>query len=103
MKRQRPTMKYGRLSCLLLLGLITIGWSGKTVDHSLYGELLKKYMKDSVVDYRGLKTEDRGLKIEDWRLEIEDRLGRRPGPAPAAPRPRRPQGSVVLSRPAPRR
>jgi hypothetical protein len=61
MKRQRPTMKYGLLSCSLLLGFISISWSGKTVDHSLYGELLKKYVKDSVVDYRGLKTEEGNL------------------------------------------
>lgn len=61
MKRQRRTMKYALLSCLLLLGFVSISWSGKTVDHSLYGELLKKYVKDDVVDYQGLKAEEAKL------------------------------------------
>ena len=54
-------MKYALLSCLLLLGFVSISWSGKTVDHSLYGELLKKYVKDDVVDYQGLKAEEAKL------------------------------------------
>ena len=58
MKRQRRTIKCGLLSCLLLLVLVSVSWSGKTMDHSLYGELLKKYAKEDVVDYQGLKAED---------------------------------------------
>lgn len=42
-------------------------WSLEVVDHSLYAELLKKYVKDGVVNYRGFKDEeaqlDRYLKI----------------------------------------
>lgn len=49
------------LSCFLLVGLGSPSWSGKTVDHSLYGELLKKYVKDGVVDYEGFRSEEKRL------------------------------------------
>ena len=35
--------------------------SADTVDHSLYGELLQKYVKNGVVDYRGFKSEEAKL------------------------------------------
>ena len=48
-------------------GLQSIASSGTTVDNGLYGELLKKYVRDGKVDYAGFKTEeaklDRYLKI----------------------------------------
>jgi len=58
MKRERRRMKCVLISCFLLLGLVSPSWSGKTVDHSLYGELLGKYVKDGVVDYQGFKKEE---------------------------------------------
>jgi len=49
------------------IGLLTNGWSSAVVDHSLYGELLEKYVKNGVVDYQGFKNEeaelDRYLKV----------------------------------------
>ena len=36
--------------------------AGETVDHSLYGELLEKYVKKSMVDYRGFKKEEARLE-----------------------------------------
>ncbi len=48
-------------------GLHPLASTGTTVDNSLYGELLKKYVRDGKVDYAGFKTEeaklDRYLKI----------------------------------------
>ncbi len=52
------------LSITLMLGLIgqvPNSWSGNVVDHGLYGELLGKYVKNGVVDYRGLKNEEKNL------------------------------------------
>jgi hypothetical protein len=43
---------------LLLVGYVSVGLPGKTVDHSLYGEVLAKYVKDGVVDYKALKMEE---------------------------------------------
>jgi hypothetical protein len=57
------------ISCFLLFGLISPGLSAKTVDHSLYGELLGKYVKGGAVDYRGLKNEEGTL---DRYLDILD-------------------------------
>jgi hypothetical protein len=42
----------------ILSNLATIGWSEVAVDHSLYGELLNKYVKDGVVDYQGFKNDE---------------------------------------------
>jgi len=57
------------IGCFLLMALVTAGWSGDTVDHTLYGNLLQKYVKDGVVDYRGLKTEEGTL---DQYLDLLD-------------------------------
>lgn len=46
-------------------------WSKATVDHSLYGELLKKYVKDGVVDYRGFKNDEALL---DKYLEVLENI-----------------------------
>ncbi len=47
--------------------LVSQGWSSAQVDNGLYGELLKDYVKNVVVDYQGFKKEeaklDRYLKI----------------------------------------
>jgi hypothetical protein len=47
------------LSFLLFgpLNLVKPGWSGTTVDHSIYAALLEKYVKKGQVDYRGFKSE----------------------------------------------
>lgn len=41
--------------------LTTPGWSKEPVDHSLYGELLSKYVNNGVVDYLGFKNEEATL------------------------------------------
>jgi hypothetical protein len=42
-------------------GLVTSSWSSDTVDHSIYADLLNKYVKDDVVDYQGFKSEETRL------------------------------------------
>jgi hypothetical protein len=41
--------------------LVTSGWSSETVDNSLYEELLKRYVKNGVVNYQGFKSEEPNL------------------------------------------
>jgi hypothetical protein len=43
------------------MGLVTRGWSSAAVDQSLYAGLLKKYVKEGVVDYKGFKNEEAKL------------------------------------------
>lgn len=45
----------------LLLTSISVSWAEETVDHSIYSELLQKYVKDGIVNYRDLKSEERKL------------------------------------------
>jgi len=51
------------LSVLLMvfLPLKALSGSGQAVDHSVYADLLKKYVKDGVVNYRGFKEEESRL------------------------------------------
>ena len=58
MKPRSVTMQCVFVSCFLLVGLVTVSWSGQTVDHGLYGELLEKYVKGGVVDYAAMKKEE---------------------------------------------
>lgn len=69
-------MKTQRWITLLFLGLclscahkylVTAAWPGPTVDHGPYSELLKHYVKNGLVDYRGFKKEESKL---DRYLEI---------------------------------
>jgi hypothetical protein len=46
------------LGLCILSNLAPSGWSKAAVDHSLYGELLNKYVKDGVVDYQGFKNDE---------------------------------------------
>jgi len=58
-------------------GLIVSAWPDDTA-HSLYGTLLKKYVKSGVVDYQGFKNEEPGLDEYLRHLENTDtkHLGR---------------------------
>jgi len=52
------------LSSILIFGpvlLISRGWSQTVVDHSIYSDLLKKYVHQGRIDYRGFKTEEAHL------------------------------------------
>ncbi len=49
------------VSCLLFLSLPGLSWPADAVDHTLYADLLKKYVKDGVVNYRGFKNEENRL------------------------------------------
>ena len=66
-------MRIIRTILIFILGLCILsilapsGWSKAKVDHSLYGELLNKYVKDGVVDYRGFKNDEALL---DQYLEV---------------------------------
>jgi len=48
----------GALLCFLIMGLTTTALAAQGVDHSLYAGLLKKYVKDGVVNYQGFKNEE---------------------------------------------
>ena len=67
MKKSIYLIFISALSCFLITGLVTSGWSTQAVDHSLYAGLLKKYVKDGVVNYQGFKNEesvlDKYLKV----------------------------------------
>jgi len=55
------------LLCFLIMGLTTTAFAVQGIDHSLYAGLLKKYVKDGVVNYQGFKDEesvlDKYLKV----------------------------------------
>jgi len=55
------------LALVLAAGLTTLGWAAERGDHSVYAELLGKYVKEGIVDYQGFKNEesklDRYLKV----------------------------------------
>ena len=55
--------------CFLLAGTSSAAWSAGTVDHSIYGALLGKYVKNGVVDYAGLKREEEALNLYLDQLE----------------------------------
>jgi len=67
MKKSIYLIFISALSCFLITGLVTNGWSTQAVDNSLYAWLLKKYVKDGVVNYQGFKKEesvlDKYLKV----------------------------------------
>jgi len=43
---------------LILASSPAVGWTTERVDHSLYGELLEKYVHDGTVNYAGFKAEE---------------------------------------------
>jgi hypothetical protein len=47
--------------CFLLVGTSSVVWGFEEVDHSVYGRLLGKYVRDGVVDYAGLKGEEEAV------------------------------------------
>lgn len=69
MKRKYRRTEIAFVFCFFLVGLVTASWTGKTLEDGLYGELLEKYVKDGVVDYRGLKNEEGKL---DQYLDLLD-------------------------------
>jgi hypothetical protein len=48
----------------------TIASTALAIDHSLFGELLKKYVKDGKVNYAGIKTEE--VKLKRYLAILED-------------------------------
>jgi len=59
----------GALLCFLIMGLTTTALSAQGVDHSLYAGLLKKYVKNSVVNYQGFKNNE--AKLEQYLKVLE--------------------------------
>ena len=49
------------LSFFFTAGLVSTSWASFTVDNGVYAELLKKYVKEGVVDYQGFKNEESKL------------------------------------------
>jgi len=69
-----------RVQFILLISilLIRIGIAHAAVDHTLYGDLLLKYVKNGVVDYAGFKTDETKLDtylkaLENTRSDTLDR------------------------------
>jgi len=60
------------LLCFLFLSLPGISWPAERVDHSLYADLLKKYVRDGVVNYQGFKSEEKKLDAYLKTLESVD-------------------------------
>ena len=58
--------------CFLLAGTSSAAWSAGTVDHSIYGALLGKYVKNGVVDYAGLRREEDAVNLYLDQLEDID-------------------------------
>ena len=77
---------YVFLSFALLLVLswspMGVGWAADAVDNTLYAELLGKYVKGGMVDYRGMKEEEDKLdrflavleKTDSSSLDREEQL-----------------------------
>ena len=61
MRSSRRLITFCFLSSLFPLILPGFSWATETVDHSLYGDLLKKYVKQGIVDYQGFKNEESKL------------------------------------------
>jgi len=59
----------GALLCFLIMSLTTTALSAQGVDHSLYAGLLKKYVKNSVVNYQGFKNNE--AKLEQYLKVLE--------------------------------
>jgi hypothetical protein len=64
---------FQQLLLIFLLGafsnLAVSSWADQTVDHTLYGELLEKYVKNGLVDYRGFKNEE--SKLDEYLRILE--------------------------------
>jgi len=58
------------LAICILSNLAPPGWSKVVVDHSLYGELLSKYVNNGVVDYQGFKNEE--AKLDEYLTVLEN-------------------------------
>ena len=54
----------------ILSNLAPPGWSKAAVDNSIYEELLKRYVKNGVVDYRGFKKEEG--KLDEYLQVLEN-------------------------------
>ncbi len=67
MKYHRYEVCVGALLCFLIMGLTATVTAAQGVDHSIYAGLLKKYVKEGVVNYQGFKNEesvlDKYLKV----------------------------------------
>jgi len=67
MKYQGHKVYIGMLLCFLSMGLTISAFAAQGVDHDLYAGLLKKYVKNGVVNYQGFKNEesvlDKYLKV----------------------------------------
>jgi hypothetical protein len=61
MKKPQHFLGFSFLFCFLFFNLSGTSWPADTVDHSLYADLLNKYVKDRVVNYRGFKNEEKRL------------------------------------------
>jgi len=59
----------GALLCFLIMGLTTTTLAAQGVDHSLYAGLLKKYIRNSVVNYQGFKNNE--AKLDQYLKVLE--------------------------------
>ncbi|MDY6839317.1 MAG: DUF547 domain-containing protein [Thermodesulfobacteriota bacterium] len=61
MKARGPRIGLFLFSLVFCSTIPPVGWSMEGVDQSLYKDLLAKYVKEGVVDYRGFKEEEEKL------------------------------------------
>ena len=66
------TLFYLLISWPLVVGLCDNGSSSEVVDHSIYGELLRKHVKNGFVNYQGFKNEEGKLDSYLKVLETAD-------------------------------
>ena len=56
----KRVFSYSAMAVLLALGIANLhpaASTGPTVDHRVFGDLLKKYVEDGQVDYAGFQSE----------------------------------------------
>ncbi|HID28831.1 MAG TPA: DUF547 domain-containing protein, partial [Desulfobacterales bacterium] len=70
MRTSRRLITFCFLSALFSLSLPGVSWTTEMVDHSPYGDLLKKYVKQGIVDYQGFKNE--GSKLDAYLKVLEE-------------------------------
>ncbi|UCF84854.1 MAG: DUF547 domain-containing protein [Desulfobacteraceae bacterium] len=69
MRNGRYILFLSALLFILITAPVTTARSTQVVDNSIYVELLGKYVKDGVVDYRGFKSEE--VKLDQYLTVLE--------------------------------
>lgn len=60
---------FAGVACFLIMGLVTGSKAAQEMDNRIYAELLGKYVKNGLVDYRGFKNEE--TKLDQYLKVLE--------------------------------